>query len=41
MSKALENLQAAQQRAMVGRPKIGGFPYLVETLRRAGVLRNL
>jgi uncharacterized protein YbcV (DUF1398 family) len=41
MSKAIENLQAAQQRAIAGRPKIGGFPYLAETLRRAGVTRNL
>lgn len=41
MSKAIENLQAAQQRAMAGRPKVGGFPYLAETLRRSGVSRNL
>jgi uncharacterized protein YbcV (DUF1398 family) len=41
MSKAIENLQAAQQRAMAIRPKVGGFPYLAETLRRAGVTRNL
>src|SRR5271154_2993945 len=41
MSKAIENLEAAQQRAMAGRPKVGGFPYLAETLRRAGVTRNL
>src|SRR5271154_2586742 len=41
MSKAIENLQAAQKRAIAGRPKIGGFPYLAETLRRAGVKRNL
>jgi uncharacterized protein YbcV (DUF1398 family) len=41
LSKAVENLQAAQQRAMTNRPKIGGFPYLAETLRRAGVTRNL
>jgi uncharacterized protein YbcV (DUF1398 family) len=41
MSKAIENLQAAQERAIAGRPKIGGFPYLAETLRRAGVTRNL
>jgi uncharacterized protein YbcV (DUF1398 family) len=40
MSTAIENLQAAQRRAMVGRPKVGGFPYLAETLRRAGVTRN-
>ncbi len=41
MSNAIANLQAAQQRAMAGRPKVGGFPYLAETLRRAGVTRNL
>ena len=40
MSKAIETLQAAQKRAMTGRPKVGGFPYLAETLRRAGVSRN-
>lgn len=41
MSKAIENLQAAQKRAMAGRPKIGGFPYLAETLRSAGVTRSI
>jgi uncharacterized protein YbcV (DUF1398 family) len=41
MSKAIDNLDAALKRAMAGRPKIGGFPYLAETLRRAGVTRNL
>jgi uncharacterized protein YbcV (DUF1398 family) len=41
MGKAIENLQSAQKRAMDGRPKVGGFPYLAETLRRAGVTRNL
>jgi uncharacterized protein YbcV (DUF1398 family) len=41
MSNAIENLKSAQQRAMAGRPKVGGFPYLAETLRRAGVTRNL
>jgi uncharacterized protein YbcV (DUF1398 family) len=40
MSKAIENLQSAQKRAMDDRPKVGGFPYLAETLRRAGVTRN-
>jgi len=40
MNKAIENLQAAQQRGMAGRPKVGGFPYLAETLRRAGVTHN-
>lgn len=41
MSKGIDNLLEAQKRAMAGRPKIGGFPYLAETLRRAGVTRNL
>jgi len=41
MSKAIANLEAAQQRAMAGRPKVGGFPYLAETLRRAGVTSNV
>jgi uncharacterized protein YbcV (DUF1398 family) len=41
MSKAIENLKAAQHRAMSGRPKVGGFPYLADTLRRAGVRRNV
>ncbi len=40
MSKAIENVQAAQQRAMAIRPKVGGFPYLAEALRQAGVTRN-
>ena len=41
MSKAIENLEAAQRRAMAIRPKVGGFPYLAEALREAGVTRNL
>ena len=41
MSKAIEVLQAAMQRAMAARPTIGGFPFLAETLRQAGVTRNL
>jgi uncharacterized protein YbcV (DUF1398 family) len=41
MSTAIDNLQAALQRAFAVRPKVGGFPYLAETLRRAGVSRNL
>ena len=40
MSKAIENLEGAQKQAMAIRPKVGGFPYLAETLRRAGVTRN-
>ena len=41
MSKAITNLEDAQHRAMAGRPKVGGFPYLAETLRRAGVSRSI
>ena len=41
MSRAIDNLVEAQKRAMAGRPTIGGFPYLAETLRRAGVTRNV
>ncbi len=41
MSKAIEALNAAMNRAMAGRPKVGGFPYLAEVLRQAGVTRNL
>ena len=41
MSEATDNLQAAVERAAAIRPKVGGFPYLAETLRRAGVTRNL
>jgi uncharacterized protein YbcV (DUF1398 family) len=41
MSRAIEKLEAAQRLAMAGRPKIGGFPSLAETLRRAGVTRNV
>lgn len=40
MSQALETLQSALQRAAAGRPAVGGFPYLAETLRRAGAIRN-
>jgi uncharacterized protein YbcV (DUF1398 family) len=41
MSRAIENLNAAQQYAMKIRPKVGGFPYLAEVLRAAGVKRNI
>lgn len=41
MSKAIENLKQALERGAVIRPKAGGFPYLAETLRRAGVRRNV
>ncbi|MBN9376776.1 MAG: DUF1398 domain-containing protein [Chlamydiales bacterium 38-26] len=41
MSKAIENLLKAQEYAMRIRPKVGGFPYLAEALRKAGVTRNI
>jgi uncharacterized protein YbcV (DUF1398 family) len=41
VSKAIENLQETFARAMANRPKVRGFPYLAECLRRAGVTRNL
>lgn len=41
MSKAVENLLKAQQFAMSIRPKVGGFPYLAEVLRKAGITRNI
>ena len=41
MSKAIENLRQAMERAARIRPKVGGFPYLAETLRQAGVTRNV
>lgn len=41
MSRAIENLEEAMTRAAVIRPKVGGFPVLAETLRRAGVTRNV
>lgn len=41
MSQAIDNLQAAMARAASIRPKVGGFPYLAETLRQAGVTRNV
>lgn len=40
MSKAIENLLEAQKFALSIRPKVGGFPYLAEALRLAGVTRN-
>jgi uncharacterized protein YbcV (DUF1398 family) len=41
MSKAIENLMSAQKFAMSIRPKVGGFPYLAEVLRQAGVTKNV
>lgn len=41
MSQAIDNLKKAMEQAAAIRPKVGGFPYLAECLRRAGVTRNL
>jgi uncharacterized protein YbcV (DUF1398 family) len=41
MSKAIDNLTAAMKRAEAIRPRVGGFPYLAEVLRQAGVTRNV
>lgn len=36
-----EKLQKAMEYAMANRPKVGGFPFLAECLRQAGVEKNL
>ena len=41
MSKAIENLNKALERAAAIRPKVGGFAYLAESLRDAEVIRNV
>ncbi|MGH9537084.1 MAG: MarR family transcriptional regulator [Terriglobales bacterium] len=41
MSKAVDNLTQAMKRAEKIRPRAGGFPYLAEVLRQAGVKRNV
>jgi uncharacterized protein YbcV (DUF1398 family) len=41
MSTAIDNLTKAMERAAAIRPKVGGFPYLAESLRQAGVTLNV
>jgi len=41
MSKAIDSVNSAMQRAAAVRPKVGGFPYLAESLRQVGVTRNI
>ncbi len=41
MSKAIQNLMEALKRAEKIRPRVGGFPYLAEVMRQAGVTRNV
>jgi uncharacterized protein YbcV (DUF1398 family) len=40
MTNLIEKLQAAQSHALANRPKVGGFPYLAECLKQAGVQHN-
>ncbi len=39
MKSAKERIADAYQRAAASRPKVGGYPYLAEALRQAGVTR--
>jgi len=41
MSTAIDKLESALKHAMAIRPRAGGFPVLAETLRRAGVIKNI
>ncbi len=41
MKKAQEKLQSAMEYAMANRPEVGGFPFLAECLRQAGVEKNI
>lgn len=36
-----QKLQTAMQYAFANRPKVGGFPFLAECLRQAGVKKNI
>jgi uncharacterized protein YbcV (DUF1398 family) len=41
MKNSEEKLEIAMKFAMMHRPTVGGFPFLAECLRQAGVIRNL
>ncbi len=41
MSTSQQKLQVAMQYAFANRPAVGGFPFLAECLRQAGVERNV
>lgn len=41
MSASQEKLQKAMEYAMANRPAVGGFPFLAECLRQAGVKHNI
>ena len=40
MSKTIQTIQDALLRAEANKPRVGGFPYLAEVLRQAGVTFN-
>jgi uncharacterized protein YbcV (DUF1398 family) len=39
MDSIIDSVAAAAARGMAARPKVGGFPYLAEALRQAGVVK--
>ena len=39
MNETIEKIEDAYRWAIANRPKVGGYPYLAEALRRAGVVR--
>lgn len=41
MNNAIDNLNRALSYAMSRRPKKGGFPFIAEVLRSAGITRNM
>jgi uncharacterized protein YbcV (DUF1398 family) len=41
LSKAINTLTEAMKFAGANRPRVGGFPYLAEVLRKVGVTRNV
>jgi uncharacterized protein YbcV (DUF1398 family) len=41
MNELQQKLQSAMAYAMKNRPKVGGFPFLAECLRKAGVEKNI
>lgn len=41
MSPSQKRLEIAMQFAMIHRPKVGGFPFLAECLRQAGITKNV
>lgn len=41
MNDLIKKLQSAQTYAMANRPKVGGFPFLAECMRQAGVKQNI